>query len=52
MPEWLSSRLPEWVETWHLVVFSIALAVVMASVERRNRWRRIEATPGGLFRKS
>jgi hypothetical protein len=30
MPEWLSSRLPEWVEAWHLVVFSIALAMVMA----------------------
>ena len=30
MPEWLSSQLPEWVEAWHIVVFSIVLAVVMA----------------------
>jgi hypothetical protein len=32
MPEWLSSRLPEWVQTWHLVVFSIVLAMTMAAV--------------------
>jgi hypothetical protein len=31
MPEWLSSQLPKWVESWHLIVFSIALAVVMAA---------------------
>jgi hypothetical protein len=31
MPEWLSSRLPDWVATWHLVGFSVVLAVVMAA---------------------
>jgi hypothetical protein len=31
MPEWLSSRLPEWVTAWHLVAFSVALAVAMAA---------------------
>lgn len=32
MPEWLASRLPEWVTAWHLIVFSIVLAVSMATV--------------------
>jgi small-conductance mechanosensitive channel len=32
MPEWLASRLPEWVTAWHLIVFSIVLAVSMAAV--------------------
>jgi hypothetical protein len=31
MPEWLSSRLPEWVAAWHLVALSVALAAVMAA---------------------
>src|SRR5438105_3394885 len=31
MPEWLSSRLPEWVTPWHLVAFSVGLGVVMAA---------------------
>lgn len=32
MPEWLSSRLPEWVTAWHLVALSIALGVTMAAI--------------------
>lgn len=32
MPEWLSSRLPVWVHAWHLIIFSIALAVGMAAI--------------------
>jgi hypothetical protein len=31
MPEWLSSRLPEWVTAWHLAALSVGLAVVMAA---------------------
>jgi uncharacterized membrane protein YbaN (DUF454 family) len=32
MPEWLSSRLPAWVTTWHLIALSIGLAVGMAAI--------------------
>ena len=32
MPEWMSSRLPEWVSGWHLVLFSVALAMTMAAL--------------------
>lgn len=31
MPEWLSSRLPDWVAGWHLVVFSLVLGIGMAA---------------------
>src|SRR5262245_53128375 len=32
MPEWLSSRLPEWVTPWHLGALGVGLGVVMAAV--------------------
>jgi hypothetical protein len=32
MPEWLSSRLPEWVTAWHLVAASVGLGAGMAAV--------------------
>jgi hypothetical protein len=49
MPEWLSSRLPEWVETWHLVVFSVALAVVMAAVSAAIAGVVLKRLPADYF---
>lgn len=32
MPEWLASRLPEWVTGWHILGLSVVLAVSMAAI--------------------